>query len=70
MIVLYTNHCPLCDALKDKLNENHIEFQEETDVEKMINLGLANGPMPRLSVPGKDTILTYKEALKWLNEER
>ena len=70
MIILYTNHCPLCNALKDKLNEKKIDYVEETDVNKMIELGLANSPMPRLKVPDSDTILTYKEALQWINGKR
>ena len=70
MVVLYTNHCPQCSALKDMLIKKNIDFEEETDVEKMVELGLHTAPMPRLGVPGKQNILTYKEALKWLNEER
>lgn len=70
MVVLYTNHCPLCDNLKDLLKSKKIEFEEETSVEKMIELGLDGSPMPRLGVPTEDHILTYKEALKWLNEKR
>lgn len=70
MVVLYTNHCPLCDALKDMLNKNKIQFTEETDVETMIKLGLADKPMPRLRVPDRSNILTYKEAIEWLNEKR
>lgn len=67
MVVLYTNHCPLCNMLKDLLINKNIEYIEETDVNKMIELGLANSPMPRLGVD--DSILTYKEALKWINEK-
>lgn len=70
MVVLYTNHCPLCDNLKDMLKSAKIDFVEETNVEKMIELGLANSPMPRLGVDDEDHILTYKEALGWLNRKR
>lgn len=70
MVVLYTNHCPLCNALKDILTEKKIEFREETSIDRMVELGLANSPMPRLGVPDLEHILTYKEALKWLNEKR
>lgn len=70
MVVLYTNHCPLCNALKEQLQSKKIDYREETDVNTMIALGLADKPMPRLSVPDKENILTYKEALAWLNEKR
>lgn len=69
MVVLYTNHCPLCNNLKDLLDANHIEYEEETDIEKMINMGLGNSHMPRLGVPGESKILTYKEAIQWINRK-
>ena len=70
MVVLYTNHCPLCNGLKSMLDANKIEYTEETDIDKMISLGLGNSPMPRLGVPGEDHILTYKEAIQWINRKR
>ena len=69
MVVLYTNHCPLCNALQDLLETNNISYEEETDIEKMISLGLADKPMPRLRVPDSEQILTYKEAIQWINRK-
>lgn len=68
MTVLYTNHCPLCNALKEKLDAEHIDYIEETNIETMLSLGIDRTPM--LRVDGSDNLLTYKDALKWLNEKR
>ena len=69
MTVIYTqNHCPLCDALKDTLKAKNIEFTEEKDVELMLSLGITRTPM--LHVEDKPELLSYKEALKWLEEKR
>ena len=66
MIVLYSNHCPLCNNLKEELDKNKITYTEENDVSKMIALGIDR--TPRLGVD--DKLLTYKEALQWLTETR
>ena len=65
MIVLYSNHCPLCNALKDQLDAKKITYTEENDINKMIELGIVRTPM--LGVD--DKLLTYKEALQWLTEK-
>lgn len=68
MVVLYTNHCPLCNRLKEVLDEANVEYVEETNIEKMINLGISRTPMLRISEDSE--LLTYKDALNWLNEKR
>ena len=68
MVVLYTNHCPLCNRLKEVLDEANVGYVEETDIEKMINLGISRTPMLRISEDSE--LLTYKDALNWLNEKR
>lgn len=67
MVVLYTNHCPLCNALKDALNDKNVSYIEETDENKMLSLGIDRTPM--LSVPNSEKLLNYKEALQWLREK-
>lgn len=68
MIVIYTNHCPLCNALEDLLNENNIEYEEETDVDAMLAMGIDRTPM--LKVDDDLPPLTYKEALNWIKERK
>lgn len=68
MNVLYTNHCPLCNALKEQLDAKKIEYVEETDLETMLNLGITRTPM--MHVDGYPQLLNYKDSLKWVEETR
>ena len=68
MTVLYTNHCPLCNALKDKLDAKKIDYTEVTDVDQMIKLGITKTPM--LRVDNIPDLLNYKDSLKWVEEVR
>lgn len=61
-IILYSNNCPLCNALSKKLQEKNIKFIEENDVNKMIQMGFSH--MPMLAV--NDKVLDYPSALNWL----
>ena len=61
-IVLYSTHCPRCNVLETKLREKNIEFIEETDVQKMLSLGIESAPA--LGVDGR--ILDFKEATNWI----
>lgn len=68
MNVLYTNHCPLCNALKEQLDAKKIEYVEETDLETMLNLGITRTPM--MHIDGYFQLLNYKDSLKWVEETR
>lgn len=61
---MYTTGCPKCKILKKKLDEKKVEYEEETDVEKMKSMGIDRVPM--LSVDGK--LLSYLEAVKLIND--
>lgn len=65
-IILYTTHCPMCKALKMKLDEQSITYTCVDNVEEMLKLGIRNAPV--LSVDGK--LLNYREALLWLRGEK
>ena len=64
-IILYSNHCVLCDALRDRLDEKHIPYTLFINVDAMLQLGFTKMPMLQVA---EDKILTYKEALQWLEE--
>ena len=76
MVVLYSNHCPLCDRLKELLIELGEEYREENDVEIMTSLGIDRTPRLGVDVLTEEgeqhILLKYALALKWLNnpEER
>lgn len=63
-VIMYTTGCPKCKILKKKLDEKKVEYEEETDVEKMKSIGIDRVPM--LSVDGK--LLSYLEAVKLIND--
>ena len=65
MIVLYSNHCPLCDNLRDMLNKNKINYELVDDVDKMSALGINRTPMLQID---DGSLLKYKDALNWVNE--
>lgn len=64
MILLYSNGCPCCDVLKDKLSNAGIVFELITDTQQMLDLGITHLPM--LSVDGR--MMNYPAAIAWVNE--
>lgn len=64
MITLYSTYCPKCKILEKKLNDAKIEYTICDDKELMIQKGFDF--MPVLEVDEK--IMTYGEAVKWVNE--
>ena len=62
-IVLYSTGCPKCKVLKSKLDSKGIEYTENSSVEEMTKLGIAQVPV--LSVDGD--LMDFKEAVSWVN---
>ena len=65
-IILYSTGCPACMMLKKKLDEAHIDYVENTDVNLMIEKGFTT--VPQLEVNG--TVYGTREALKWIGENK
>ena len=63
-VILYTTHCPKCNVLTTKLKSKGVDYEEITDVDVMRDKGFMSAPM--LKVDGK--IMTFAEAIKWVNE--
>lgn len=63
-VILYTTHCPKCKVLTAKLKAKGVDYEEVTDVDVMRDKGFMSAPM--LEVDGK--IMTFVEAIKWVNE--
>lgn len=63
-IVLYSTNCPKCKVLKEKLKQNNINFEENNDVELMVQKGFTTVPM--LEIDG--VVYNYKEAVEWIKE--
>ena len=61
-IVLYSTNCPRCQVLKRKLEEKRIDFELETDVDKMLDLGIEIAPV--LFVDGN--LMDFGKAIRWI----
>ena len=62
MITLYSTHCPRCEVLEKKLKTVGIDYQIETDINKMKEKGFTAAPM--LEVDGR--IMDFNKAVQWL----
>ncbi len=65
-VILYTTHCPMCKALRMKLDKNGIQYDICEDVDLMLSKGFKH--MPVLEVNGQT--LNTKEAMRWAEENK
>lgn len=64
MVILYTNNCPKCRVLKEKLDSKNIQYEIFDDVEEMIKRGFSH--MPMLEVDGN--VMDFKKAIIWVEK--
>lgn len=64
-IILYSNGCPRCRVLKQKLDAKSVAYTEEGSVEKMLAMGITQVPV--LSVDGE--LLPFGKANEWVNNQ-
>jgi glutaredoxin len=64
-IVLYSTHCPKCKVLESKLKQKNINFEENNNVELMVQKGFTTAPV--LEVDEK--VYNFKEAVEWIKEQ-
>ena len=62
-IILYSNNCPKCKILKQKLNDKNIVYEEVNDVDLMISKGFSEVPL--LEIDGE--IYRFNDAVQWVN---
>lgn len=65
LVTLYGTGCPKCKILETKLNKKNIKYQEFTDVDKMLDMGIKS--VPYLKVDGK--LMDFTEANDWVNKQ-
>lgn len=63
-IILYSNNCPKCKILKDRLDQKGLSYSICSDEELMISKGFRS--MPILEVDGN--VYMYFEAIKYIKE--
>ena len=71
MVVLYSNHCPLCNRLKEVLDEAKVDYAEVNDINIMDSLGIDRTPQLGVDVDTENGVshilFKYATALKWVN---
>ena len=61
-IIMYSTGCPKSKVLASKLDNAVVEYEIETDMQTMCDLGFTS--MPMLSVDGE--IMDFKQAIDWI----
>ena len=74
IITLYSNDCPKCKVLEDKLNSKGIKFYKNTDIAQLASFGLRSLPVLKIEKDeGKNgtepRYLTFVEANEWVNKQ-
>ena len=62
-IILYSNGCPRCMILEQKLTEKNINFVKNTDVDEMISMGLKDVPWIKID----DKLMNFADSFQWIN---
>lgn len=64
-IILYSNDCPQCKVLEVKLKQKGVIYKTINDIDIMVEKGFKSMPMLEVN----SNIMTYAQALKWLNDK-
>jgi len=65
-VILYSNSCPKCIILANKLDERGLEYEKVNDMEIFQEKGFRS--MPHLEVDGE--IKDFGEAMIWINTKK
>ena len=64
-IILYTTGCPQCAVLKKKLDMKGVLYEQNTDTDDMLALGIDEVPVLKVD----DKLLSFAEAVKWVSTQ-
>ena len=64
--ILYSTHCPCCEALEERLHQAKIEYDIVSNTEQILALGITHVPV--LEIDGQQ--MNYPAAFRWLNERK
>ncbi len=62
-IMLYSNGCPKCNVIKNKLNAKNVSYVENNNVEELVSLGIQTLPVLKVG----NEFLSFTEANAWVN---
>lgn len=63
-VIFHTSHCPRCKVIEMKLKQKGIQYEENTDIQVMLGLGMQTAPA--LEVDGK--LMGFSDAVAWINQ--
>lgn len=61
--ILYSTGCPKCKILISKLDFKKVDYEIESDIDKMLKLGMVSVPYLQVG----DKIMDFKESVDYLN---
>lgn len=64
--ILYSTHCPCCEALEERLRQAEIKYIVVSNTDQILALGIAHVPV--LEIDGRQ--MNYPAAIRWLNERK
>jgi len=62
-VILYSNGCPRCMILEQKLAEKNVGFVKRTDIDEMISMGLKDVPWIKID----NKLMNFSDSLQWIN---
>lgn len=70
-LVLHTIDCSHCRALEFKLNKENMEFERETNMDRVIKAGFRSAPVLEvIDEEGHSEFYEYLDAMKWINKNK
>ena len=66
-MILVTTHCPQCQVLEAKLKKYNFDYTINEDLQEIINKNFLSVPILKIN---ETTYLTFKEANKWIEENK
>lgn len=63
-IILYSNDCPRCKILKERLDKDKIKYEVCNDTDLMLQKNFMSVPM----LEADNVVMNYTEAIKWMTE--
>ena len=63
--MLYSNDCPRCQILKERLDEQGIEYEKNSDTELLTKNNIFSFPALKIG----EKILRFYDAIRWLKQE-
>ncbi len=71
-IIIYSNGCPKCQILEEKLTNAKVKFSKSDDMGELMEMGVTTLPMLKIEEiqePKKVSWLSFAQAVQWINNQ-